>query len=592
MPATVFARAGMLDASFGVGGIATAPGAPGTNEYHLGVTIERDGRIVVTGNANPYTNDAKPRVRRYLPDGTLDPTFGDGGLVVPVVPYWFDNMNGSPTRDAAGNVVVSGALFGPSLDRGTFVLRLDPSGKPDPSFGTGGMVVLWPTPPSRVRVFGPPTLQPDGKIVLAGSDGDAASFMRLETDGSFDTSFGDGGVIHLPLAGGEGRLFRTRLLADGRMVSSGTVEYPDRTFDVLVARVDANGSPDGAFGLGGLVVTDFGGPDDFGFGIDVQADGKVVVGGNRGIVGAFATVIARYGDSGALDPAFAVGGMLSVDITPFTDYVEEILVEPSGKILFAGQYDGHAGAGSMLLGRLHPDGSFDRSFGTHGITVVDSSPEIDHLASLARRPDGAIVGVGSSGQFGGAGARTDGVVLRFLGSRCDDVPRSICAPVTVAGRGRLQLKRGSTSARDTLTWTWRKGVATPAALGDPTTTTDYALCVYDGGTNALLYEESAYAGRTCGTRACWLPRGAAGFVYVDRGGSADGVTKVALKSGADGKSAAMLRAKGERLTLPVLPLALPTRVQLQASSGTCFDTVFSSAGASINTAAKFVGKPD
>jgi len=441
-------------------------------------------------------------------------------------------------------------------------------------------------------VFGPPTLQPDGKIVLAGSDDDAASFIRLETDGSIDTSFGDGGTVHLPLAAGTGLLFRTRLLADGRMVASGTLEYPNQTFDVLVARVDANGSPDGAFGLGGLVVTDFGGPYDFGFGIDVQADGKVVVGGNRGIVGAFATVIARYDDSGALDPTFAAGGMLTVDITPFADYVEEILVEPSGRILFAGQYDGHAGAGSMLLGRLHPDGSFDRSFGTGGITVVDSSPEIDHLASLARRPDGAIVGVGSSGQFGGAGARTDGLVVRYLGSRCDGVPRSICAPVTVAGRSRLQLKRGATSTRDTLVWNWRKGVATAAALGDPTTTTDYALCVYDGDTNALVYEEAAYAGRTCGVRPCWLAHGAAGFVYVDGSGSVDGVTKVALKVGADGKSAAMLRAKGERLTVPALPLSLPTRVQLQASSGTCFDTSFSSAGASVNTAAQFVGKSD
>jgi hypothetical protein len=246
----------------------------------------------------------------------------------------------------------------------------------------------------------------------------------------------------------------------------------------------------------------------------------------------------------------------------------------------------------MLLGRLHPDGSFDRSFGTGGITVVDSSPEIDHLASLARRPDGAIVGVGSSGQFGGAGARTDGLVVRYLGSRCDDAPRSICAPVTVAGRGRLRLKRGATSARDTLVWNWRKGVATAAALGDPTTTTDYALCVYDGDTNALVYEESAYAGRTCGARPCWLAHGAGGFVYVDGSGSVDGVTKVALKVGADGKSSAMLKAKGERLTLPALPLSLPTRVQLQASGGTCFDTTFSSAGASVNTTAKFVGKSD
>jgi hypothetical protein len=249
--------------------------------------------------------------------------------------------------------------------------------------------------------------------------------------------------------------------------------------------------------------------------------------------------------------------------------------------VFAGQHGSDGPVASMLIGRVHSDGSFDASFGTNGMTITAQAA---HLGSIARQPDGAIVGAGAQGQF-------DGVAVRYLGSRCDDVARTTCATVTATGRSRLQLRGGVTNAQDTLVWKWRKGDAPVADLGDPTTTTDYALCVYEASMGRLVYEESAYGGGTCRGRSCWRP-GRAGFSYVDASGSVDGVTKVALKAGTGGKSTAMLKAKGARLTLPALPLPLPTRVQLQANNGTCFDTTFSSAGAATNTADRFVGKSD
>src|SRR5689334_21357817 len=83
VPSTVLARAGMLDPSFGTGGLAIVPGDPLTPEYYVGVAVRSDGRIVVVGEGSPFTGSAKVMVARYLHDGTLDPTFGTGGIAAP-----------------------------------------------------------------------------------------------------------------------------------------------------------------------------------------------------------------------------------------------------------------------------------------------------------------------------------------------------------------------------------------------------------------------------------------------------------------------------------------------------------------------------
>ena len=157
-------------------------------------------------------------------------------------------------------------------------------------------------------------------------------------------------------------------------------------------------------------------------------------------------------------------------------------------------------------------------------------------------------------------------------------------------KGKLSLRDTTHDDKDKLKWKWAS-TATVALgdFGDPTTSTDYILCLYDDG--GLKLSSKAPAEGTCAGRACWAGS-ATGFKYKDRELTPDGLSAVSLKSGPAGKAKISVGGKGPNLHLPpALSLATPVRVQLKRSgSGTCWEGTFSNP--SRNQADKFVGKSD
>lgn len=122
-------------------------------------------------------------------------------------------------------------------------------------------------------------------------------------------------------------------------------------------------------------------------------------------------------------------------------------------------------------------------------------------------------------------------------------------------------------------------------LGDPTTTADYQLCVYDG--SGLLLEARVPAGAEK-----WSALGAKGYKYSGGGGGAQGVTKLLLGAGSDNNARAVLKGKGDNLpdpTLGVLPP--PVTVQLHnEDGGLCVEAVYNEADVIENDAVQFKGK--
>jgi cysteine-rich repeat protein len=174
---------------------------------------------------------------------------------------------------------------------------------------------------------------------------------------------------------------------------------------------------------------------------------------------------------------------------------------------------------------------------------------------------------------------------------CSTVPRVDCRQPFIAGKASLMLKPGATPDRNLLKWGWLKGARTTLLeFGDPRTTTDYRLCVYDA--SGLRFTATAPAGGMCGTKPCWSALGTSGFKYKDKQLLPDGIQQLTLKQGADGKAKIQLTARGTPLALPGLAtVTQPVRVQLRNLDGLCWEAVYS-APASVHTSTVFKDKAD
>ncbi len=170
-----------------------------------------------------------------------------------------------------------------------------------------------------------------------------------------------------------------------------------------------------------------------------------------------------------------------------------------------------------------------------------------------------------------------------VGDACDVEPIA-CAPAAlpgcrlpyVSGKSTLTLKNSSNDAKDQMLWKWSKGSATATPdFGAPTTTTGFALCLYDGGPGLAL-TASAPAGGACKNgKPCWKASGAKGFRYGDADLTPQGIQKLTLQAGENGKAKIGFAGKGPLLRMPALAtLAFPLVVQLQGTHGECWSATY------------------
>ncbi len=203
---------GVLDTTFGNGGTLITPNF---GEAY-GLALQTDGRLVAAGSTCLYYEVCNVALARYTADGQLDPTFGSGGLASA------DFGGADVAYDVAvlpdGKLLVAGS---PTL------ARFNPDGSLDPSFGIDGSATSGFTARSVA-------LQPDGRIVVAGSLNDAFALARFTPDGRPDTSLGPTGVITTAFAG-PAAAYDVAIQPDGRIVLIG-----DAGDDVALARYLGN----------------------------------------------------------------------------------------------------------------------------------------------------------------------------------------------------------------------------------------------------------------------------------------------------------------------------------------------------------------
>ena len=271
----------------------------------------------------------------------------------------------------------------------------------DPTFGGDGIVR---TDLTRFEDHGfAIALQPDGKIVVAGTMGlggpnARVAVVRYATDGSLDPSFGGGdGKASIDLTPREDFAYAVRIQADGKIVVAGPAAYFARNSKLGVARLTSDGSLDPTFGGDGSVVTDLTPSSDSANGMALQANGKIVVvgsvsaGAHNGKIG-----VLRYRSDGSLDPLFGDDGKAFIDPTPTFDDGLAVGVQSDGQIVVAGVADFDGPNQRFVLLALRRHGSLDPTLGGDGMVFTDVTPRADTPFALAIQADGRIVVTGGA----------------------------------------------------------------------------------------------------------------------------------------------------------------------------------------------------
>jgi uncharacterized delta-60 repeat protein len=404
--APALAADGDLDASFGNAGQVMTDFDKSTDIAHA-VTVQPDGKIVVVGTTyrnNDFSTEDFA-IARYNADGTLDNTFGTKGRVTVDFPGLAAQAS-SVVIQRDGKIVVAGGAFPQLVFLGNFeIVRFNPNGTLDTTFGTGGIVTThFPGQGSFANAV---ALQGDGRIVAAGTDyvdfsGDVSSntdfaLARYNTDGSPDMSFGGTGQVTTDFLGFNDDAFSVLLQPDGRIVAVGSALSQASFYDFAAARYLADGTLDASFGHHGKVQTDFGDLGmDRALAAALQPDGRIVAAGLAVSAdgGSENFAIARYKANGTLDTSFSGDGLRQVDFGSCCQAAHAVLLQHDGRIVVVGYPDSESNDSDFVLARLKPNGALDATFGTGG-RVRTSFGDLNGGANgAALQADGKIVAAG------------------------------------------------------------------------------------------------------------------------------------------------------------------------------------------------------
>jgi uncharacterized delta-60 repeat protein len=422
--------AGDLDPTFGNGGIASFD--YGDKDQGADVVVQRDGKVVVVGQTGPLSGaDYDVLLTRFNTDGSLDPSFGEGGSVV-------TDFGGRDVARAAaltpdGSIVVVGLSLGTPVSSEQWVVaRYTADGDLDPGFDGDGY--------QKLAVRGGAegvAVRPDGKAVVVGSsEWGHFGVARFRTDGSLDASFGGDGFVTTTFNQGWSSARVVDFAADGRIVVAGGYSGGGPA-GAVVARYLSDGRLDPSFsGDGRSFIED---PYPAPAGISVQPDNKILL-----LEGDLS--FRRLKAGGGYDLTFGQGGVfrLPVAAPQENQFSRDLLRLPDGRLMVSGYAaDYHQGAPDTardVLARVTPDGRLDPTFGGgDGIVALATRRDGLHrtFGALAVAPDGKIVAAGddtrpSPQEFD---FYDDLTAYRFLGDRPVEPPPTGGVIVQAEGGG-------------------------------------------------------------------------------------------------------------------------------------------------------------
>lgn len=393
------AAAGGLDPSFGQNGVVTVASDSNGGATPSAQLVQPDGKILVVDGSE---------IMRFNPDGSLDSGFGNGGRVETSLDT-NTNVGAGAALQPDGKIVVAGRIGVGTNSTDVLVMRFNPDGSPDFSFGSSGQVVTNPTSgtaSTRLSSLGDAVIvQGDGKILVGGLSVHCfgrpcavqAALVRYNSNGSLDSGFGNGGVA---LSGSDTNSFATvgensageifALDASGGISEfspSGAARPTANATSISIASQTANPIflPDGRYVVAGVINDAAGGP----------FDGDVSV--------------VRHLGTGAIDTSFT-NPAFNYGAEPTNRQLDQglgVALQADGKVVVVG-----SGSGGVGIARVNTNGTLDSGFGNGG-TIVDTARPGSVASVVTIQPDGKIL-VGE-GQFVSSTAENL-ILARYLAS--------------------------------------------------------------------------------------------------------------------------------------------------------------------------------
>jgi uncharacterized delta-60 repeat protein len=309
----------------------------GSTDVANAVALQSDGKIVLAGQTEPTGSNFT--VGRLTAAGAPDGTFS-GATGGDTVEFFGNDSAHAVFVQPDGSIVLAG--YG-GMNNNLAQTRVSSTGGLDNGFGSLGL--------SEENLGGSEfafggALQPDGKIITVGSTSLASdiAFSRINANGSPDTSVENNGVISLSVGGADvGRA--VAVLPNGKILIAGGGGPGN---DMFVLRLNPDATSDDSFGNNGFTLVDFGGVDDA-RAMAVQANGKIVLAGSTNNGGDMA--VARLQPGGTLDTTFGNGGKRTIDFGR-TDTAFGVGLQNDGKIVVGGITAGGTGTDDVAVARL------------------------------------------------------------------------------------------------------------------------------------------------------------------------------------------------------------------------------------------------
>jgi uncharacterized delta-60 repeat protein len=354
-------------------------------------------KIVISGY--DYNSSDGFMAARFNNDGSLDTTFGNGGVVLtPLSGSGYDKAYGLAIQSGARILLAGTSQLEPCESDFALVSYNWSDGSLNTNFnGTGILVTDVGNRQAEAKTT---AVQSDGKMVAAGyfvtgcGNGNGVALCRFNPDGTLDPGFGSGGKVTATIGPGSSEADAMIIQPDGKIVIAGNAE-DGNNYSSMVARFLANGALDNSFGTGGSVITLSGTNGSSANALALQPDGKILVGAQVS-VNANDMAIIRYNPDGSLDTNWNGTGKVFTAIGSQRDQLSAVAVQTDGKVIGAG-YSSFAGSDKFMMFRCNTNGTLDSTFGSFGRVVTQvGSAGVDLAYAMAFQPDRKIILAGLS----------------------------------------------------------------------------------------------------------------------------------------------------------------------------------------------------